>query len=381
MRIVAFSEADGRHLGIVEGDAAPPGAGGPPGAGAPPGASAPVGDLRVADVTAADPTLPRSLVALLSGAGLRALDAARASAPRRPLAELWLLAPLARPPKFLAIGLNYRDHIAETGQAPPDHQLWFNKQSTCVVGPGAPIEVPRASEQVDYEGELGLVIGRRCRHVPASRAAEVVAGYLVVNDVSVRDWQRRGPTMTMGKSWDTHGPIGPWLVTGDEVGDPHALRIRTWVNDELRQDGTTADLIFDCWKMIEHLSTAFTLEPGDVISTGTPAGVGAARTPPAWLRPGDTVSVTVEGVGTLQNPVVAERDDRPTGLDPTPPTGSQMKDSTPHEEKLVSTMAGDGRTQHPPARRAAQVTPAGARLVPSRAGRHGRTGRRPDQPL
>ena len=281
MKIVAFSAEDGRHLGVVTGSA----------------------DDGVVDVTAADPALPRSVLTLLSGPGTAALPR---RGPVRELAGLRLLPPIARPPKFLAIGLNYRDHIAETGAARPDHQLWFNKQSTCVIGPGAAIEIPRASDNVDYEGELGMVIGQRCRHVPASRASSVVAGYLVVNDVSVRDWQKRTPTMTMGKSFDTHGPIGPWMVTPDELGDPHALRIRTWVNADLRQDGTTADLLFNCWEMIEHLSTAFTLEPGDIISTGTPAGVGMARTPPAWLRAGDQVRIEIEGIGTLENPVIAE---------------------------------------------------------------------------
>jgi len=290
MRIVAFRTGDGPHLGVVEGG-------------------------EVADVTAGDPALGGVLSGVLDGGGLAALDAARRTAPRVPLDGVALLAPVGRPPKFLAIGLNYRDHVAETGREAPEFQLWFNKQSTCVVGPGAPIEIPRASGMVDYEGELGLVIGRRCRHVPAARAREVVAGYVAVNDVSVRDWQRRTPTMTMGKSWDTHGPVGPWVVTTDELEDPHHLGIRTWVNGELRQDGRTDDLIFDCWQMIEHLSTAFTLEPGDVISTGTPAGVGMARRPPAWLQAGDRVRVEIEGVGALENPVVDEPDDAPVGLD------------------------------------------------------------------
>ena len=281
MKIVAFSDEDGRHLGVVTGAD---------------------GD-GVLDVTAADPALPRSLLALLSGPGTASLPR---QGPVRELAGLRLLPPIIRPPKFLAIGLNYRDHIAETGANRPAHQLWFNKQSTCVIGPGAAIEIPRASDNVDYEGELGMVIGQRCRHVPVSRASSVVAGYLVVNDVSVRDWQKRTPTMTMGKSFDTHGPIGPWMVTPDELGDPHALRLRTWVNADLRQDSTTADLLFNCWEMIEHLSTAFTLEPGDIISTGTPAGVGMAQTPPAWLRAGDRVRIEIEGIGTLENPVVAE---------------------------------------------------------------------------
>jgi 2-keto-4-pentenoate hydratase/2-oxohepta-3-ene-1,7-dioic acid hydratase in catechol pathway len=168
---------------------------------------------------------------------------------------------------------------------------------------------------VDYEGELGFVIGRRCRHVPAARAREVIAGYTVVNDVSARDWQFRSPTMTMGKSFDTHGPLGPCLVTADEIDDPHALRLRTWVNGELRQDARTDDLIFDCYAQVEHLSTAFTLEPGDVIATGTPAGVGMAMNPPRLLGPGDAVRIEIEGIGVLENPVIAEPPDTATGLD------------------------------------------------------------------
>ena len=249
--------------------------------------------------------------------GLRAAVEAHRAAERCPVTEVRLLAPVARPPKFLAIGLNYADHVAESATPKPEHQLWFNKQSTCVIGPGEAIHVPRASHVVDYEGELAFVIGRRCRHVPAARAPEVVAGYTIVNDVSVRDWQRRTPTMTMGKSFDTHGPMGPWLVTPDELpgSDPHGLRLRTWVDDELVQDSTTDHLIFDCWQMVEHLSTAFTLEPGDVISTGTPGGVGIARTPPLLLRDGMRVRVEIEGIGVLENPVVDEPAATVLGLD------------------------------------------------------------------
>ena len=215
-----------------------------------------------------------------------------------------LLAPV-QPPKFLAIGFNYAEHIGETGAERPEHPIFFNKQTTCVVGPGEGIEVPPESAMVDYEVELGVVIGRRCRRVSRDEALAVVAGYLVVNDVSVRDWQLHAPTMTLGKGWDTHGPIGPWLTTADEVPDPQALRLRTWVGDELLQDGTTADMIFGVAEQIAVLSTMCTLEPGDVIATGTPAGVGIARTPPRWLLPGEVVRVEVEGLGVLENPVVA----------------------------------------------------------------------------
>jgi 2-keto-4-pentenoate hydratase/2-oxohepta-3-ene-1,7-dioic acid hydratase in catechol pathway len=161
---------------------------------------------------------------------------------------------------------------------------------------------------LDYEGELAFVVGRRCRHVPKDRARDVIAGYTVCNDVSVRDWQMRVPTMMIGKSFDTHGPLGPWLVTGDELENPHALGLRTWVNGELRQDSNTKQLIFDCFDLVEHLSTAFTLEPGDVISTGTPGGVGIAKKPPVLLVAGDVVKIEVEGIGAIENPVIAEPD-------------------------------------------------------------------------
>ncbi len=269
-------------------------------------------DGEVVDLAAADPALPRDMLALLN-AGPAALIAARRAADRAtarlPLAAVHLAAPVPRPGKFLAIGLNYADHCAESGQEPPRFPIYFNKQTTCVTGPYDPIHLPRASALLDYEGELGFVIGRRCRHVPRERAHEVIAGYLVVDDVSVRDWQLRTPTMTMGKSFDTHGPIGPWLVTPEEVGDPHALDIRTWVNGELRQSSNTAQLIFDCFAQVEHLSTAFTLEPGDIVTTGTPSGVGGAMRPPRFLTAGDVVRIEVAGLGHLENRVIPEPDD------------------------------------------------------------------------
>ena len=223
------------------------------------------------------------------------------------LDDVVLEAPISQPPTFLAIGLNYSAHVAESGMKKADVPIVFNKQITCVTGPSDPIEVPTvAPDWVDYEGELGVVIGQRCRSVKAADAADVVAGYLVVNDVSVRDWQRATPTMTMGKSWDTHGPIGPWLVTTDEITDPHDLRIRTWVDDELRQDASTAQMINNCWELIEHISTAFTLLPGTIIATGTPAGVGFVMDPPRCLSPGSTVRIEIESIGTIENPVIAQ---------------------------------------------------------------------------
>jgi 2-keto-4-pentenoate hydratase/2-oxohepta-3-ene-1,7-dioic acid hydratase in catechol pathway len=220
-----------------------------------------------------------------------------------------LEAPILRPPKILGIGLNYAAHAAETGLDAPLVPTVFNKQSTAVTGPYDPIHLPRVSGKLDYEGELGFVVGRRCRHVPRDRAAEVIAGYLVVNDVSVRDWQRRSPTMTMGKSFDTHCPLGPWLTTPDEIADPHSLGLRTWVDGELRQDSSTKDLIYDCFALVEFLSTAFTLEPGDVISTGTPAGVGIGTKPPRFLQAGDVVRIEIEGLGQIENPVIPEPED------------------------------------------------------------------------
>lgn len=228
---------------------------------------------------------------------------------RHPLEEVRLLAPVL-PRKFFGIGLNYEDHIAESGMEAPEFPVFFNKQATCVVGPGDDVHMPQVSKLLDYEGELAMVIGARCRHVPEDRAHEVIAGYTIANDLSVRDWQLRTPTMTMGKSFDTHGPLGPWVVTADELGDPHSLRIKTYVNDELRQDGDTGQMIYDCFQQVAHLSQAFTLEPGDVIATGTPAGIGAVRQPfpDGLLKVGDSVRVEIDGIGGLENTVVEEPD-------------------------------------------------------------------------
>jgi 2-keto-4-pentenoate hydratase/2-oxohepta-3-ene-1,7-dioic acid hydratase in catechol pathway len=283
MKLATFTHAGSTRIGVIDED-------------------------DVVDLTAADPDLPREMVAFLEAGpeALGAAQAARAGASRLPLSEVRLEAPIARPPKFLAVGLNYADHVAEAGLEAPKYPTIFNKQSTCVTGPGGDVHLPRASQVLDYEGELGFVIGRRCRHVSRDDAADVIAGYLVVNDVSVRDWQLRVPTWTMGKSFDTHGPIGPWIVTADELRDPHQSRLRTWINGELRQDSNTKELIFDCFQLVEHLSTAFTLEPGDIIATGTPGGVGIALKPPCLLVAGDVMRIEIEGIGALENPVIAE---------------------------------------------------------------------------
>jgi 2-keto-4-pentenoate hydratase/2-oxohepta-3-ene-1,7-dioic acid hydratase in catechol pathway len=242
-----------------------------------------------------------------------ALDAAANGAAGVALADVRLLAPVARPPKFFAIGLNYADHVAEAHLETPEFPVVFTKLSSCVNGPHDDVERPRVSDQLDYEGELGFVIGRRCRHVARADAPGVIAGYLAVNDVSVRDWQLRTQQWTLGKSFDTHGPIGPWLVSADEVGDPHALDIRTWVNGELRQQSNTSNLIHDCFALVELLSTVCTLEPGDIVSTGTPAGVGMLMDPPQLLRAGDVVRVEIERIGAIENRVI---DEPPTGAKP-----------------------------------------------------------------
>jgi 2-keto-4-pentenoate hydratase/2-oxohepta-3-ene-1,7-dioic acid hydratase in catechol pathway len=283
VRIARF-RADGRiRLGVVEGD-------------------------QIADLGDVD-GFPADVGDLLASGRLGEVADAAANAPWLALVDVELLAPIAQPPSFLAIGLNYADHVIESGMTKPAAPIVFAKQVTCVIGPNSPIEVPdEAPTLVDYEGELGIVIGTRCRRVKAADAHSVIAGYLVVNDVSVRDWQKATQTMMMGKSWDTHGPTGPWLVTADEIADPHDLRIRTWVDDELRQDASTAQMITNCYELVEHLSTAFTLLPGTIIATGTPAGVGFVMDPPRCLDPGSTVRIEIEHIGTLENRCVSTSD-------------------------------------------------------------------------
>lgn len=255
------------------------------------------------------PDLPSEPAAALANVGRSGIEELAAGAPRLPLDEVRLLAP-AVPRKYLAIALNYADHIAEMGMEAPEIPTFFNKQVTCVTGPGAAVHMPKVSTFLDYEAELALVIGKRCRHVPVERAHEVIAGYTCANDISVRDWQGQARTMTIGKSFDTHGPLGPWLVTPEETGDPQDLRVRCYVDDELRQDANTAEMVFDCFQQVSHLSEAFTLEPGDVIATGTPAGVGLGRKPVRenLLHVGQTVRVEIERVGELVNTVVEEPD-------------------------------------------------------------------------
>ena len=271
-----------------------------------------VGELIV-DLAKAAPDLPTNMRDFLA-AGEQALDMAREAQVDAEHAlsvvDVELEAPVPNPGKILAIGLNYADHIAETGAETPKVQMWFNKQTTATNAPYGRIAMPAASSMLDYEGELVYVVGKRARHVPRERAHEIIAGFCCGNDVSVRDWQARSQTMQIGKSFDTHAPFGPWIVTPDEVGDPHDLAIRTYVNQDLRQDSNTKHLVFDCFDQIAHLTEAFTLEPGDVIYTGTSSGVGMARNPPAWLKVDDVVRVEIENIGYIES-VVADEDPTP----------------------------------------------------------------------
>ncbi|GBF57835.1 ureidoglycolate lyase [Candidatus Phycosocius bacilliformis] len=237
---------------------------------------------------------------------LRGPAEGRAVSEEVPLQDIQFLAPVPQPPRIFGIGLNYADHAAETGREPPAIQTWFMKQMTAVNAPYGDVEKPVVSDKLDFEVELVVVIGAKARHVPVERAGDVIAGYCVGCDYSVRDWQRATPTMIMGKGFDTHAPFGPYLVTPDEIDNLDALRLRCFVNDQLMQDGCVADLIFKVPEMIHHLSTAFTLLPGDIIFTGTPAGVGIARTPPRFLFAGDRVRCEIDGLGHIDNRIVDE---------------------------------------------------------------------------
>ncbi|MBK6657791.1 MAG: fumarylacetoacetate hydrolase family protein [Proteobacteria bacterium] len=279
MKLATFTHAGRTRIGRVDGD-------------------------RIVDLTAAG--LPGDMLGLLEGGAELMQRAAAASGASLALADVTLSAPVLRPPKILAVGLNYKDHIEETGLETPKFPMFFNKQSTAAHGPYTPFHLPRVSDKLDYEGELGFIIGRRCRHVPRARAHEVIAGFTVCNDVSVRDWQMRAQTFTLGKSFDTHAPFGPYLVTSDEVGDPHTLDLKTWVNGELRQNSNTRHLVFDCYEQIETLTAAFTLEPGDLVLTGTPSGVGIGFDPKRFLKAGDVVRIEIAKLGHIENAVVAE---------------------------------------------------------------------------
>ncbi len=267
-----------------------------------------VGDALI-DLAVAAPGLPHDVIGFLAAGdgAIAAFDAVREGV-RIPLTEVTLHAPVPVPRKFLAIGMNYSEHAKEAvgaGYAEQSYQLWFNKQTSCVNDPYGDVVKPDESDQLDYEAELAVVIGARCRRVAAADARAVIGGYMVANDVSVRDWQKRSMTMTLGKSWDTHGPIGPWLTLDHEIADPMALDLRMLVNGEVRQRANTASMIHDIYDQIAYLSTVMTLEPGDILSTGTPSGVGLAMSPPSFLKVGDVLRVEIDGLGHIENRVVA----------------------------------------------------------------------------
>jgi 2-keto-4-pentenoate hydratase/2-oxohepta-3-ene-1,7-dioic acid hydratase in catechol pathway len=286
MKLARFTIAGRTVVGIIDGDRAVP-------------------------LSQLDPAAPETLRELLAQGPQEIARLAKALAEKRPaghaLADVRLEAPIPDAQKYMAIGMNYQDHADEAAKAGitmPKNQLWFNKQVSCITGPYDPIYKPRVSEKMDYEAELGVVIGKRCRYVSLEDARSVVGGYFVANDVTARDWQFKSPTFTLGKSFDSHGPIGPWITTADEVADPHALDMKLWVNGELRQQTSTGGMIYDIWQQIHELSQVMTLEPGDLIATGTCANVGIALG--KFLQPGDVVKVEIAGLGHIENTVEQE---------------------------------------------------------------------------
>ena len=234
------------------------------------------------------------------------LDAKAAAGGGVPLNAVKLEAPIQRPGKIFAIGLNYADHVAESNMTAPERQVWFTKAQTSINGPYDPIQIAKGTVANDYEVELVAVIGAGGKHIAAADASAAIFGYCVGNDVTERMWQHGSPQWSLGKSFDTHAPIGPWIVTADELGDPHGLAIRCFVNGEKRQDSNTAQLVFNVWQQVEHLSTGMTLEPGDVLFTGTPGGVGAAMDPRQFLQPGDVVRCEIERLDHIEGTMVAE---------------------------------------------------------------------------
>jgi 2-keto-4-pentenoate hydratase/2-oxohepta-3-ene-1,7-dioic acid hydratase in catechol pathway len=282
MRIARFHVGDGpTRLGRVDGE-------------------------TLTDVSAQVGTSLRAILPILPSLREQILSA---KGEQHALDAVTLEAPIDNPQKYLGIGMNYAEHAEEARRAGipiPTSQLWFNKQVSCITGPYDAIVKPSISDQLDYEIELGVVIGQRCKNVPVESARSVIAGYLVANDVSVRDWlQKRSPTFTLGKSFDTHGPIGPWLTTDDEIDDPLALNMCLKVNGEIRQEWPTSDMIYDIYEQIAYLTQVFTLMPGDILATGTPSGIGAPTG--SFLEPGDVVHAEIEGLGAIENRVVAER--------------------------------------------------------------------------
>ena len=266
---------------------------------------------EVIDLNLANSAIPDAMIPFLE-AGKAALALAQQivkSAPATAIIQrsaVKLKAPIPRPGKIICIGLNYRDHAGETGQTVPTYPTVFAKFNNVVIGPGEPIIIPKLTDQVDYEAELGFVIGKTARHVPLEQALDYVAGYVPFHDVSARDYQNRTSQWTLGKTFETFGPMGPALVTADEIPDPQTLDISLSIGGEVLQKSNTRELVFTVQQLLSILSGIMTLEPGDLVSTGTPSGVGAARNPKRWLRPGETVKIEIAKLGTLSNPVIAE---------------------------------------------------------------------------
>jgi 2-keto-4-pentenoate hydratase/2-oxohepta-3-ene-1,7-dioic acid hydratase in catechol pathway len=283
MKLASYDAGGGARIGIVKGDG-------------------------LIDVAKALPSAPATMIGLIAdwdrhADALKRIEAE--AAPDLGLAGVRLLPPVPRPGKIMAIGLNYADHIAESGAKAPERQLWFAKMSSSANGAADDIQLPGSTSFVDYEAELVAIIGKGGRNIAKDGAAASVFGYCCGNDVTARDWQWATPQWVLGKSFDTHAPMGPYIVTADEVPDPHALGIRCFVNGEKRQDSNTANLVFNLWDQIAHLSQAMTLEPGDAIFTGTPGGVGMAMKPQAPLKAGDTVRVEIDGLGAIEAKMIA----------------------------------------------------------------------------
>jgi acylpyruvate hydrolase len=282
MKLMMFEKGPGTALGVVEGDS-------------------------VIDIAAADATIPKDLASLIAAgpAALAKVKAAAAKATARmPLASVKPALPIARPSKFICIGLNYALHAKEGGHPMPTYPSLFLRVPTSLTAAGAPVVRPKCSIQLDYECELTIVVGKGGRHIPEDRALEHVFGYTLFNDVSVRDYQRKTTQWTIGKNFDATGPFGPVLISADELPPGAAgLHIESRLNGQVMQSANTSDMIFPVDETIDLLAQCMTLEPGDVIVMGTPAGVGQARTPPVWMKAGDVIEIEIERIGTLRNPV------------------------------------------------------------------------------
>lgn len=286
MKLVTFTHAGSTRIGKIEND-------------------------YVIDLSRSNPQIPSNMIDFLRG-GNKLLQMARnvvaAVSEKIPLSEVRLEAPVQKPSTYLAIGMNYRDHVEESarkGIKTPETQIWFNKQISCVNGPYDPVVMPSFSDMLDYEVELCVVIGKPAKNISAADASSVIAGYMVANDFSVRDVQWKSPTWTLGKSFDSHGPIGPYLVTADEIDNPHDLRMRLMVNGKERQNNSTSLMVYNIFQQIEFLTKILTLQPGDLIATGTPMGVAAGMDPPVYLKVGDVVRAEIEKIGFIENKVIS----------------------------------------------------------------------------